>query len=308
MGEIAYNSADNQYVIWANDGDGTPECYTGSTLTGSYSLYGTQAVVTNAYTGGGSQIIGDCTLFIDVDNGGTPYFIASDASGREHAYVCPLSTNYLTIGDATLISEWPQGQEGNNMFERNGVYYYIMSNLAGYSYSTAYAIWSTNILTPGDYTADTPFQGTTADNTRYSQVSFGFRVAGTEATNYIYVGDRWCEEDSTYNSAGYGNGFSVMCPLTFTNGVPYFNSVHEFQVDTVTGNIRPATIADVPTNLIATASEGQTPGQVVLNWPAVDGATAYNVYRSTTNGGLYAALASPTNNSYTDTGLQDGTT
>jgi autotransporter-associated beta strand protein len=308
MGEIAYNSTNNQYVIWANNGDGTPWCYTNNTLTGNYGFYGSQAVITNEYTGGGTQIAGDCTLFID--DGGTPYFITADPHGRQHAYVCPLSADYLTIGNAVAINDtagipaWPQGQEANNVFERNGIYYYITSDLAGYSYSAGYAVWSANLLSPTSYTADAHFQGTTADYTRYSQVSFGFRIAGTEATNYIMVGDRWCEEDSTYASAGYGNGFSIMCPITFTNNTPYFQSVNMFQVDTVTGKIRPATPADAPTNLTATVGNAQ----VTLSWSASDGTTAYNVKRSTISGGSYTNIASPTTNNYTDTGVSYGTT
>ena len=130
----------------------------------------------------------------------------------------------------------------------------------------------------------------------------------TVATNYIMVGDRWAQFISTYASAGHGSNFSIMCPITFTNGTPYFQSLNEFQIDVVTGKWRPATTADVPANLTATPSEGQVSGQVALSWVALDGATAYNVYRSTTNGGPYAPIASPTTNNYTDTGLQNGTT
>ena len=310
LGQVAYNSADNQYVMWF-EGLGGQACCTCSTPTGNFVLNHVQDTITNVYYGPGA---GDCTIFCDVDHGGTPYFICSDPHGRQHAYVCPLGSNYLIIGNAVAINDtdgvpaWPQGQEANNMFERNGIYYYTMSNLAGWSYSTAYEVNSTSIFSPTSYTADAPYLGTTADDTHYSQVSFGFQVAGTEATNYIMVGDRWSQFDSTYTSAGHGKNFAIMCPITFSNGTPYFNSESMFQVDTVTGNIRPATPAGAPTNLTATASQGLAPGQVALIWAAIDGATAYNVYRSTTNGGPYASIANSTANTYTDTGLQNGTT
>ncbi len=308
MGQVVYNSADNQYVLWI-EGLGGQACCTCSTPTGNFVLNHVQATITNVYYGPGA---GDCTIFCDVDHGGTPYFICSDPHGRQHAYVCPLSSNYLIIGDAVIIDDtggipaWPQGQEANNMFERNGIYYYTMSNLAGWSYSSAYEVNSPNVFSPTSYTADAAYLGTTADYTHYSQVSFGFQVAGTGETNYIMVGDRWAQFIGTYASAGHGKGFSIMCPITFTNGTPYFQSENMFQVDAVTGKIRPATPADIPTNLIATASQGQTPGYVMLNWAATDGATAYNVYRSTTNGGPYTPVASAATNSYTDTGLQNG--
>ena len=59
-----------------------------------------------------------------------------------------------------------------------------------------------------------------------------------------------------------------------------------------------------PTNLVATAGNAQ----VGLSWSASSGATSYNVKRSTTSGGPYTTIASPTTTSYTDTGVTNGTT
>jgi pectate lyase/fibronectin type 3 domain-containing protein len=60
----------------------------------------------------------------------------------------------------------------------------------------------------------------------------------------------------------------------------------------------------VPTGLTATA--GNT--QVSLSWSASSGATSYNVKRATVSGGPYTTIASPTTNSYINTGLTNGTT
>ena len=69
---------------------------------------------------------------------------------------------------------------------------------------------------------------------------------------------------------------------------------------TPTSNPPPA-----PSGLTAAASYGQ----VSLSWTASAGATSYNVYRSTTNGGPYTQIASgATTTNYTDTGLSKGTT
>jgi hypothetical protein len=59
----------------------------------------------------------------------------------------------------------------------------------------------------------------------------------------------------------------------------------------------------VPSGFQATA--GNT--QISLTWNSSTGATSYNVKRSTTSGGPYTTIASPTNTSYTDTGLTNGT-
>jgi beta-glucanase (GH16 family) len=59
-----------------------------------------------------------------------------------------------------------------------------------------------------------------------------------------------------------------------------------------------------PTGLAATAGSQQ----VSLSWSAVPGASSYNVKSSTTNGGPYVTIASPTVAGYTNTGLINGTT
>jgi beta-glucanase (GH16 family) len=59
----------------------------------------------------------------------------------------------------------------------------------------------------------------------------------------------------------------------------------------------------VPTGLVPTA----TPGQVALTWTISSGATSYKVGRSLVSGGPYPTIASPSTNTYTDTGLTNGT-
>ncbi len=63
-------------------------------------------------------------------------------------------------------------------------------------------------------------------------------------------------------------------------------------------------LAAVPTNLTATAGNAV----VTLTWTASNGATGYNVKRSTTNGGPYTQLAAPTSASYADSSVSNGTT
>ena len=50
------------------------------------------------------------------------------------------------------------------------------------------------------------------------------------------------------------------------------------------------------------------PGRVSLTWSTVTYGNTYNVKRSTTNGGPYTTIASTAGTSYTDTGLNNGTT
>ena len=96
-----------------------------------------------------------------------------------------------------------------------------------------------------------------------------------------------------------------------TNGTPYYyvvtavNSAGESNPSSqaTATPTAPVTIPPVPTGLQATAGNAQ----ISLTWNASTGATSYNVKRSTTNGGPYTTIASPTTASYTNTGLTNGT-
>jgi len=234
-GSVLYNPTSKLYVLWVQyygpNGDGMA-CLTSTSPTGNFTLNNVQTSIGNVYY----NVEGDSSMFIDVDHGSTPYFIFSDSHGRQRAYISTLTSNYLSINPATLIALWPQGQEADNMFERNGVYYYITSQLAGYSYSSAYAVWSTNILTPADYTADAPFAGTTADYTHHSQTSFVLEMVGSEYKEYFMAGDRWADFDDSYKNAGFGSGYNEWCPIAFSGNTPTYYSLSSFQVDAAIGN------------------------------------------------------------------------
>jgi hypothetical protein len=132
--------------------------------------------------------------------------------------------------------------------------------------------------------------------------------ASTGATSYNV-------KRSTTNGGPYT---TIASPTTasytntgLTNGTPYYyvvtavNSAGESNPSSqaTATPTAPVTIPPVPTGLQAAAGNAQ----ISLTWNASTGATSYNVKRSTTNGGPYTTIASPTTASYTDTGLNNGT-
>ena len=115
-----------------------------------------------------------------------------------------------------------------------------------------------------------------------------------DATNWTSIYSTTTGTGGTNNLTGLsGTGRYVRMYGTVRKTI-YGYSIYEFEVY---GSIF------VPTNLTATAGNQQ----VSLSWNAVPAATSYNVKRSTTSGGLYTTIASPTTTNYTDTGLNNGT-
>src|SRR5580692_1760511 len=97
-----------------------------------------------------------------------------------------------------------------------------------------------------------------------------------------------------------------------TNGTKYFYVVSAVNAAGESANSSevtatppaPTTPPPTPANLQATAGNAQ----VALTWSVSVGATSYNVKRSTTNGGPYTQISSPSTNSFTDSSLTNGTT
>jgi fibronectin type 3 domain-containing protein len=145
----------------------------------------------------------------------------------------------------------------------------------------------------------------TAGNT---QVSLSW-TAGSGANSYSVK--RSTTNGGPYTQIGTPSATSYM-DTGLTNGTTYYYVVAAVNSVGSSANssqasatpTAPQTVPGVPTGLQATAGNAQ----VSLSWNASTGAASYSVKRSTTSGGPYTALASPTATSYTDTGLTNGTT
>jgi fibronectin type 3 domain-containing protein len=101
---------------------------------------------------------------------------------------------------------------------------------------------------------------------------------------------------SAYTDTGLTNGTKYFYVVTAYNSAG--ESANSAEVSATPTLPPPAT----PTGLSAAAGNAQ----VSLTWSASSGATSYHVKRSTTSG-AETQISAPTSNSYTDTGLTNGT-
>jgi hypothetical protein len=217
---VAFNPNTRKYVLLAQGGGG--ELFaTGDTPAGNFTFDHVQRTIPNLLNGH----TGDQTVFVDTD--GKAYLICSSASGRNHLYVCPLrAADFLSVEPAVQIFSGA-GREGNCLFKYNGRYYFCSSDLHGWNASHCYVIDSPKIL--GPYSSEYILSGTDADFCHVTQTGFFVNVPGAHATTVLFCGDRWCD------FAGNGLGYNQWCPLSFNGTKPRFNSVSQFNLDTVNG-------------------------------------------------------------------------
>ncbi len=221
----------------------------------------------------------------------------SASSGASSYNVKRSTTNggpYTTVGSPTTASYTDTGLTNGT------TYYYVVSavNGAGESGNSSEAsatpqpaipaVPANVVATAGNGQVGlswTASSGATSYNVKRSTTSGGpYTTVGSPTT-------------ASYTDTGLTNGTTYYYVVSAVNATG--ESGNSSQV-----NATPLTVPGVPANMVATAGNGQ----VGLSWTASSGATSYNVKRSTTTGGPYTTVGSPTTGSYTDTGLTNGTT
>ena len=166
--------------------------------------------------------------------------------------------------------------------------------------------WSTHIYSfsfPGCATPTVPAAPTNlAASGGTGQINLSWN-ASSGATSYNVL--RSSTSGSGYAQIGTSNTTSYP-DSTAANGSTYYYVVEAVNSAGTSGNSTQAsaTALAAPTGLGATAGNGS----VSLSWTGSTGATGYNVYRSTTNGGPYSKIGSSATTSYSDTTVTNGTT
>lgn len=187
--KVLYNAVSKQYVMYIHVdnrhyGIGKVGVATSPTVSGPYKYLGSFYPL-------GLQSW-DMNLFQD-DNG-VAYLLTH--AGDQHLHIEQLSADYLTVikSVATLTPNY----EAPAMLKVNGCYYIFGSELTGWSANDNKYAMATNIAGPWSrWNLFAPEGSETFD----SQTTFILKVKGSEATNIVYMGDRWNASDlgaSTY--------------------------------------------------------------------------------------------------------------
>jgi len=181
--KVIHNDTTNQYVMWLHwDGnsyaDAEAGVFTSATVDGNYTL--------RSHFRPNGNMSRDDTLFKDDD--GKAYFVSA-ANENADLMLYELSDDYLTIKRQIMRLSTAK-REAPAMFKQGGRYYIITSAATGWDPNQAQYFSAASIEGPWTALANIG-NGTTHD----TQSTFVLPVQGTQATTYVYLGDRWQDPD-----------------------------------------------------------------------------------------------------------------
>jgi len=195
---------------------------------------------------------------------------------------------YTTIASSIANTTYTDDSVSN--FAGAPTYYYVVSavNAGGQSANSAQVS-----ATPSPYAAPTGLTATPGN---------GQVVLSWNATKF----GQYSLQKSTVNGGPY-TWITLTTQTSYTDTSVTGGTTYYYVVSAGGPNssqVSATLLPSVPTGLTATAGNGQ----VALAWTASTGATSYNVKRSTTDGGPYTTVGSPTAANYADTAATNGTT
>ncbi|OBA07778.1 beta-xylosidase [Paenibacillus polymyxa] len=225
--KVIYNEKTRKYVLWMHKENGINynearvAVASSDTVDGDYTYQGSFRPL--------DYDSRDMTVYND---NGTAYLISATRVNAD-LNIYRLTPDFLQV-ESLVATLWPgQYREAPAMFKKGDVYFLITSGATGWNpnqakYATASSIegtWS-NTMNFGDST------------TYGSQSAYVIPVEGTQATSYLYLGDRWAGawsgpvQDSTY----------VWLPLRFPTAtslaMDWFDSIN---IDTASGVVEGVT-------------------------------------------------------------------
>lgn len=229
----------------------------------------------------GSQAVGNTVSYNTVE--GSYYGDGTDLAGGQNTVydsnailggLMFTGLRYTTVAGANANNPVVNTQVTNNVFDHAGMVDPTISLAA-----------DAVLVNPADDTIDTTMTGNTFSNLEATGIDIypSFAVTGSIAGNTIYQP----ATGSYFNVTNTNPGTTI---TTTPNTLP-----------------GPGGPSGSPSALSSLSASGGN-AAVTLSWPASSGATSYHVKRSTTSGGPYAVVGSPTTTTYVDPSLTPGTT
>ena len=230
--KVMYNASTGQFVMWMHKETATDYAQAraavavSNTVDGNYSYQGSFRPLDQ-------YMSRDINVFVDADGSG---YMVSAANENYDLNVYRLTSDYT--GVAALVQSWPgDHREAPALFKRNGVYFMVTSGATNWSpnqqkYSTASSL-------AGPWTAWQNVGDATAFG---SQTTSVLPIQGSQATSYLYLGDRW----GPGFGATYADSQYIWLPLQF----PSSTSLTMAGYDQITVDAATGVVAGVPASYV----------------------------------------------------------
>ncbi len=215
--KVVYNDTTKKFVMWlhfegANYAEAAAGVLTSDTVDGDYH-YESSFRPKN-------HMSRDDNLFKDDD--GKAYFVSA-ANENADMILYELSADYLSIA-RQLVTLWPGSyREAPALFKTGGRYFLVTSAATGWDPNQARYASATSIDGPWSSLSDLG-DGTTYD----TQPSYVIPVVGSEATTFVYAGDRW--KDPELRDSKY-----IWLPLVVEGSTLRLDFQETWQLDLGTG-------------------------------------------------------------------------
>ena len=207
---------------------------------------------------------GDLGVFVD-PNDGLAYLIAEDrvqdgAPAKARTVIYQLSDDYTDVrpGWSAVLPpvpttvRYPATEAPTIVYEPSDKLYYVFGSLlTGWAHNNN-VYTTTPSLTEPTWSPYRLFAKPKSD-TYASQISFVLPVRGTQATSYVYVGDRWLPRH-LWDSP------PVMLPMTLGGGAATLDWHDAWSIDLATGRWR----AETPAQAIEAEAAALADGAVVV--------------------------------------------
>lgn len=213
--KVIHNDSTGQYVMWMHiDAPGYKEARAGVAVSsnpiGPYDYLGSSQPL--------AQLSRDIGIFKDDD--GKAYLLSEDRNNGLRIDL--LSPDFLSVaGPVTILDDY----EAPAMVKVDGLYYLFASHLSGWA--TNDNVYTTARSLAGPWAAWKPFAPAGAD-TFDSQTNFVLPVTGAAGTTYVYMGDRWYQ-NQLHDSP------LVWLPLTIAGGSASLGWQRAWTVDVGSG-------------------------------------------------------------------------
>jgi len=131
-------------------------------------------------------------------------------------------------GDRSIYPRHHTSREASHIIKVDGVYYWLSSGLLGWQSSQTMYATAASLAGPWSDLEVLATEPASPDSFN-TQHDFVVPITGTQATTYVYVGDRYSQHH------GRGVGRNIFLPLVWNDGMPTLKWCSKWQIDTGTG-------------------------------------------------------------------------